>query len=149
MTGGTPCEQCGELIPPPIGRGGRRIRCEKCSPSRKRKRDNVPGIGWPSGVVPPSFPAHAPAPAPVVDPEPGPLERAVVAELEPLGRLMCVDGQVALDAARTVDSGRLSATARSLLLKGIRDACEQARKGASTGAGKLDELRARRASRAG
>ena len=83
------------------------------------------------------------------EPQRGPIEDAVHAELAAVGRESTIDGIAALHAAATLDGGVLTGAARAALLREMRAAAEAARKGASAAAGKLDELRRRREQRTG
>src|SRR4051812_10735089 len=119
---------CGAVIPPQIGPGRPRVKCETCKPSVRRER-----------------PAKTPAAtvSALVKPESvGTLEAAIRAELDRYGRADSPDGAAALYAARLLDVGGHTGSSAASLLRECRSATEAAIKGA-TGAGDVvDELRA-------
>jgi len=75
---------------------------------------------------------------------PSELERVVTRELEAVGRLQSVAGQVALELAYRVASPHETGAAVASLAKQFREAMDRALAGVDRGADFLDEIRARR-----
>jgi len=75
---------------------------------------------------------------------PSELERAVTRELEAVGRLDTVAGQVALELAYRVASPHETGAAVASLYKQFREAMAEALAGVAVAADPLDEIRARR-----
>jgi len=75
---------------------------------------------------------------------PSELERATVAELDAVGRLESVAGQIALELAYRVASGYESGAAVAALVKELRVTMAEALAGVAPAADPLDEIRARR-----
>jgi len=75
---------------------------------------------------------------------PSELERAVARELEAVGRLGSVAGQIALELAYRVASGHETGAAVAALVKELRATMAAAMAGLAPAPDALDELRARR-----
>ena len=107
--------------------GSRREYCETCRPPRKKPQ------------------------APVVLPggsgEPGPIEAAAVAELEAVGRLGSVEGQLVVRLAREADRASVSGTQLSAVADRLLKAKEAALAGVAPPGDLVDELMERRRAR--
>lgn len=91
--------------------------------------------------------AGLPLLADTLDDDPAPLselERVVVRELEAVGRLECVAGQIALVLARRIGSRRESGAATASLARRFSATMTKALAGVDRAADPLDEIRARR-----
>ncbi len=128
------CRDCGAEIPPQIGRGRPRVRCEACSPSKVEQR--------PAPVV--KMPLQLPTPADC----PNTFYEAIYQKLAEVGQQDSVYAVIALRAADTIDGG-VSGSAEAVLLDRVSRNVEMAMKGAPRAASKLDELRQRRERRTG
>lgn len=95
----------------------------------------------------PTSAAGLPLLADTLDDDPAPLselERVVVRELEAVGRLECVAGQIALVLARRIGSRRESGAATASLARQFSATMTKALAGVDRAADPLDEIRARR-----
>lgn len=121
--------KCGNVIEP-SATGRPRKWCTDCRPARTTVRD-----GGPSSVVGlPSTP----------DAEPGPLERAALAELGAVSRVDTLAGAAVLDLARSLDHGLHTGSQRAALHARLLDARRVALEGASRPSDAVDELQQRR-----
>lgn len=116
------CKVCGVSIPPRVGRGRPRTRCEDCAPSVKPVPPRPPQE--PSGTVlpMPQRPGGAPE-------RPGIAER-VRGRLEAIGQLDSIHGDLAMEAAEQIAAGA-SASAVAVLLDRIARNFEAAQKAAA------------------
>jgi hypothetical protein len=128
---------CGAPIPPQVGPGRPRTKCDACRRVRSRPERR-------KGIV---TPLRAETAAAAVA-EPVSLETAIRAELDRYGRADSPDGAAALYAARVLDMGGHTGSSAASLLREMRTAVEAAVRGVPAEGDVVDELRAkRRASR--
>ncbi len=123
------CDQCGRVYT------ARRARSRFCGGTcgKRAQRAGTAGIGPRAGVLDGE---EAP---------PSELERAVTRELESIGRLDTVAGQVALELAYRIGSGHETGAATAALARELGATMTIALGGvAQTAADPLDEIRARR-----
>lgn len=125
------CVKCGKPLPPQLGHGRKRTKCLECSP-----RDD--------SYVPVT---RIPIPLDSIEPGKGRLASVTRGLLSDLGKLDTPLGQLALFHAELLDAGCGSQTAA--VSREYRAAFADATKGVQGGSTALDELRARRAKRAG
>lgn len=130
----TKCKICDAEIPPRIGRGRPRTRCESCAP--------------PTKATPATAPVVAIPPRPSDGVGSGSFRAEILAKLEDAGQADSVYGVIALRAAGTIDGG-VSGSAEAVLLDRVSRNVEMALKATPKQAGKLDELRRRRERRTG
>ncbi len=122
------CESCG------VAYTAQRTSSRFCGDTCGKRAQRATAAGIPLRAATPD--GH---PAP-----PSELERVVVRELEAVGRLESVAGQVALELAYRVASPYESGAAVASLAKQFREAMAKALAGVDRAADPLDEIRARR-----
>lgn len=118
------CLDCGKPLPAQIGRGGRRKRCEDCSPRRVRQQPPVTsaeGAVWEATVE-------------------------VLTEADQMGSPL---GATALVLARRLDGGDASAAGLASLAREFTSVLSQVVKDRPIAVGKLAQLRATAAERFG
>ncbi len=121
--------KCGNVIEP-SATGRPRKWCTDCRPVRTTVKGDQPAA-LAAVVVPP-------------DAEPGPLERAALAELGAVDRVETLAGAAVLDLARSLDQGLHTGSQRAALHARLLDARRVALEGASRKADSVDELQQRR-----
>jgi len=122
------CESCG------LAYTARRVNSRFCSDTCGKRAQRARAAG-----IPPRAATSDDHEAP-----PSELERAVTRELEAVGRLQSVAGQVALELAYRVASPYESGAAVAGLAKQFCEAMDKALAGVDRAADPLDEIRARR-----
>ncbi len=122
------CDECG------LAYDARRATSRFCSDTCGKRAQRARAAGIPPRAA--SLDDH--------EAPPSELERAVTRELEAVGRLQSVAGQVALELAYRVASPYESGAAVASLAKQFREAMDKALAGVDRAADPLDEIRARR-----
>ncbi len=122
------CESCGRSY------AARRASSRFCGDTCGKRSQRARAAGIPLRAA--TLDGHEAAPSE--------LERATAHELEAVGRLESVAGQLALELARRVASGYESGAAVASLVKELRATMAAALAGVDRAADPLDEIRARR-----
>ncbi len=122
------CDECGHCYT------ARRVSSRFCGNTCGKRAQRARAAGLPPRAA--SLDGH--------EAPPSELERVVARELDAVGRLQSVAGQVALELAFRVASPYESGAAVASLAKQFREAMDRALAGVDRAADPLDEIRARR-----
>jgi len=122
------CDECGHCYT------ARRVNSRFCGDTCGKRSQRARAAGIPLRAAP--LDGH--------EAPPSELERATIRELEAVGRLESVAGQVALVLARRIGSRRESGAATASLARQFSATMDKALAGVERAADPLDEIRARR-----